>query len=157
VTFAMHWPTPMPTRRSRPVTASPALRLLTSTFRCCAHEEFDSGTLPAALKPAADAIVGADHIVLVFPLWLGTVPALAKAFLEQVMRPGVTFAYEKYGAKKLLAGRSARIVVTLGMPAWLISDILFRPRHSWAAPQRIQVCRILAGPNNDVRLGRERV
>jgi putative NADPH-quinone reductase len=37
----------------------------------------------------------------VFPSWLGTVPALAKAFLEQVMRTGVAFAYEKYGAKIL--------------------------------------------------------
>jgi putative NADPH-quinone reductase len=82
-------------------------------------EEFNSGTPPISLKPAADAIVAADHIVLVFPLWLGTMPALAKAFLEQVMRPGVAFSYEKYGAKKLLAGRSAHIVVTLGMPAWL--------------------------------------
>jgi putative NADPH-quinone reductase len=82
-------------------------------------EEFNSGTPPASLKPAADAIVAADHIVLVFPLWLGTMPALAKAFLEQVIRPGVAFSYEKYGAKKLLAGRSAHIVVTLGMPAWL--------------------------------------
>jgi putative NADPH-quinone reductase len=44
---------------------------------------------------------------------------LVKAFLEQVMRPGVAFSYEKYGAKKLLAGRSAHIVVTMGMPAWL--------------------------------------
>jgi putative NADPH-quinone reductase len=66
-----------------------------------------------------DAIVAADHLVLVFPLWLGTMPALVKAFLEQVMRPGVAFSYEKPGAKKLLAGRSAHIVVTMGMPAWL--------------------------------------
>ena len=83
------------------------------------QEEFNSGTPPAFLKPAAEAIVAADHIVLVFPLWLGTLPALAKAFLEQVIRPGLAFSYEKYGAKKLLAGRSAHIVVTLGMPAWL--------------------------------------
>jgi len=76
-------------------------------------EEFNSGTPPASLKPAVDAIVAADHIVLIFPLWLGTMPALVKGFLEQVMRPGVA------GAKKLLAGRSAHIVVTMGMPAWL--------------------------------------
>jgi putative NADPH-quinone reductase len=82
-------------------------------------EEFNSGTPPTSLKPAADAIVAADHIVLVIPLWLGTMPALAKAFLEQVIRPGVAFSYEWYGAKKLLAGRSAHIVDTLGMPAWL--------------------------------------
>jgi len=81
------------------------------------QEEFNSGTPPASLKPAAEAIVAADHIVFVFPLWLGTTPALAEAFLEQVIRPGVAFSYKKYGAKKLLAG--AHMVVTLGMPAWL--------------------------------------
>jgi putative NADPH-quinone reductase len=83
------------------------------------QQEFNSGTPPASLKSTADAIVAADHLVLVFPLWLGTMPALVKAFLEQVMRPGVAFSYETHGAKKLLAGRSAHIVVTLGMPAWL--------------------------------------
>ncbi len=45
-------------------------------------------------------------------------PALVKAFLEQVMRPGVAFEYsaDKRSTKKLLEGRSARLVVTMGMP-----------------------------------------
>lgn len=80
--------------------------------------EFKSGTLPANLNAARDAIVLADHIVLVFPLWLGTMPALVKAFLEQVMRPGVAFAYQSKGLPtRLLTGRSARVVVTMGMPS----------------------------------------
>jgi putative NADPH-quinone reductase len=83
------------------------------------QEEFNSGTLPASLKPAVDAIIAADHIVLIFPLWLGTMPALVKAFLEQVLHPGVAFFYERHGAKKLLVGRSAHIVATMEMPAWL--------------------------------------
>src|ERR1700737_4466249 len=83
------------------------------------QEEFNSGTPPTSLKPAVDAIVAADHLVLIFPLWLGTAPALVKAFLEQVMRPGVAFAYENNGARKLLTGRSVHIIVTMGMPAWL--------------------------------------
>jgi putative NADPH-quinone reductase len=41
-----------------------------------------------------------------------------------VMRPGVAFSYEKHGAKKLLAGRSAHIVVTMGMPAWLYQTFI---------------------------------
>jgi putative NADPH-quinone reductase len=48
-------------------------------------------------------------------------PALVKGFLEQVARPG--FAMGKSGStesgKRLLAGRSARIVVTMGMPSLL--------------------------------------
>jgi putative NADPH-quinone reductase len=83
------------------------------------QSEFESGTLPASLNGARDAIVSADHIVLVFPLWLGTMPALVKSFLEQIMRPGVAFAYQSKGLpRKLLTGRSARVVVTMGMPAF---------------------------------------
>jgi putative NADPH-quinone reductase len=55
------------------------------------QEQFNPGAPPASLKPAVDAIVAADHLVLIFPLWLGTMPALVKAFLEQVMLPGVAF------------------------------------------------------------------
>ena len=79
--------------------------------------DFQHGILPPVLTGARDALVAADHIVFVFPLWLGTMPALVKAFLEQVMRPGVAFEYQDSGLpKKLLAGRSARLVVTMGMP-----------------------------------------
>lgn len=83
-------------------------------------EEFESGELPASLHKARDAIIGAQHIVLIFPLWLGTMPALVKMFLEQIMRPGVAFRYRERGMpERLLRGRSAHIVVTMGMPAFL--------------------------------------
>lgn len=67
-------------------------------------------------------IVWADHLVLFYPLWLGTLPALFKGFLEQVFRPGFALADpDKPGRmpKKLLKGRTARIVVTMGMPAFV--------------------------------------
>lgn len=61
----------------------------------------------------------AQHLVFVYPLWLGGMPALLKAFLEQAARPG--FAYDQgkgpFGGK-LLSGRSARVIITMGMPAW---------------------------------------
>jgi putative NADPH-quinone reductase len=85
-------------------------------------QEFEHGAVPSALRDAADAIVWAEHIVFVFPLWLGTLPAMLKAFLEQVMRPGTTFAYPDKGggfSRTLLGGRSARVVVTMGMPSVL--------------------------------------
>jgi putative NADPH-quinone reductase len=82
--------------------------------------EFEQGPTPASLVAAQQAIVSAQHIVIVFPLWLGTMPALLKGFLEQVVRPGVAFAYEPNGLpRKLLGGRSARIIVTMGTPAFI--------------------------------------
>lgn len=75
------------------------------------------GKPPLELARTQAAIAWADHIVLFFPLWLGTMPALVKAFLEQVLRPG--FALETKGCRwvRKLRGKSARIVVTMGMPA----------------------------------------
>jgi putative NADPH-quinone reductase len=82
------------------------------------QEEFERGHLPETLVWARDGIVSAQHLVAIFPLWHGTMPALLKAFLEQVMRPGVALEYRKHGFPRgLLADRSARIVVTMGMPA----------------------------------------
>ncbi len=47
-------------------------------------------------------------------------PALLKGFLEHIFRPGFAMEYrEKQFPRRLLAGRSARIVVTMGMPVML--------------------------------------
>jgi putative NADPH-quinone reductase len=82
------------------------------------QQEFEAGQLPSMLVPARDAIVSARHLVIIFPLWHGTMPALLKAFLEQVMRPGIAMEYRTQGFPRgLLTGRSARIIVTMGMPA----------------------------------------
>jgi putative NADPH-quinone reductase len=82
-------------------------------------EEFEHGPLPPVLKPVQDDIDWAQHLVVFFPLWLGDMPALLKAFLEQVARPGFAFRDDGNGGfgKKGLSGRSARVVVTMGMPA----------------------------------------
>src|SRR5436190_5514212 len=83
-------------------------------------EDFDHGVPPEAIRQAQQTIRWAEHLVIFYPLWLGAMPALLKAFLEQTFRPG--FATPKLDEgkpwKKLLAGKSARIVVTMGMPAF---------------------------------------
>ncbi|MDP2870335.1 NAD(P)H-dependent oxidoreductase [Methyloversatilis sp.] len=68
---------------------------------------------------AQAAVAAAQHVAVFFPLWLGTLPALLKAFFEQLFRPGFAIG-EGTGLspfKPLLKGRSARLVVTMGMPA----------------------------------------
>jgi putative NADPH-quinone reductase len=84
------------------------------------QQEWEHGALPAGLQSAQDDIRWADHIVLFFPLWLGDMPALLKGFLEQVARPGFAFEHAAGATafnRKGLTGRSARVVVTMGMPA----------------------------------------
>lgn len=83
------------------------------------QHEWEEGMLPAGLAGAQASIKWAEHMVLFFPLWLGDMPALLKGFLEQVARPGFAFSREGKNplANKGLTGRSARVVVTMGMPA----------------------------------------
>lgn len=83
------------------------------------------GTLPPGLVEAQAAVAWADHIVLIFPLWLGTMPALVKAFLEQIFRPGFALEISGRGWAKKLKGKSARIVVTMGMPAFFYRIFFF--------------------------------
>jgi len=84
------------------------------------REEFESDALPPALVQPREDMRWAEHWVFLFPLWHGTMPALLKAFLEHIFRPGFAMEYrEKQFPRRLLAGRSARIVVTMGMPVML--------------------------------------
>lgn len=84
-------------------------------------EDFDHGVPLDVIKQAQDVIRWADHLVIIYPLWLGTMPALLKAFFEQAFRPNFAFKFDEPGKmpKKCLAGKSARIIVTMGMPAFV--------------------------------------
>lgn len=90
-------------------------------------QDFEKDRPPEAIKRVQDIVTWADHLVIIYPLWHGSMPALLKGFLEQLLRPGFAFEYQKSGgmAKKLLKGKSARIVVTMGMPAFVYRWIFF--------------------------------
>lgn len=63
-------------------------------------------------------ILAADHLVLVYPNWWATCPALLKGFIDRVFVPGFAFKYRKNSPfwDKLLAGKTARIIVTMDTP-----------------------------------------
>lgn len=81
--------------------------------------EFYRAPAPQTLVPAQNDVRQSNHVVILYPLWEGDMPAALKAFMEQVFRPG--FAMDEGGGplgmpKPLLRGKSARIIVTMGMP-----------------------------------------
>jgi putative NADPH-quinone reductase len=82
-------------------------------------EEFQTGTPSAAVLAAQESLRGAEHWVLIYPIWLSGMPALLKGFLEQTLRPGFAFKPDVSLSGGMLKGRSARIVVTMGMPAFI--------------------------------------
>ncbi len=82
--------------------------------------EFEHGSASADIAAAQASVKWASHLVVIFPLWLGDMPAVLKAFFEQTLRPGFAFAYRPSGLPEMfLKGRSARIVVTMGMPSFV--------------------------------------
>lgn len=83
------------------------------------QQDFDEGEAPEVIVSAQTDIAWADHILISFPLWLGDMPAVLKGFLEQTLRPGFATSKVEKGAQweRCLKGKSARVIVTMGMPA----------------------------------------
>jgi putative SOS response-associated peptidase YedK len=80
-------------------------------------EDFYQGATPEGILTAQDAIRWANHLLIFYPLWHGHFPALFHAFLEQTFRPGFGVEGRRgWMPKKLLMGKTARIVITMGMP-----------------------------------------
>jgi NAD(P)H dehydrogenase (quinone) len=72
------------------------------------------------LVAAREAFLACDHVVFVFPLWCGDMPAIMKGFLERVLQPDL-LAIQAAGATanwKVFKGKSARVIMTMGMPGW---------------------------------------
>lgn len=108
--------------------------------------DWETGSVPPGLVAANADVAWADHLVILFPLWLGTMPALLKGFFEQVLRIPVFSGNDpaKKALAKPLRGKSVRVVVTMGMPA-LIFRWYFRS-HGLKVLERNILAFVGAGP-----------
>lgn len=83
------------------------------------------------LITAQEQMKWADHIVWVYPVWWGSIPALMKGFLDRVLLPG--FAFKKREGSvwwdKFLTGKTSRIISTMDQPTWFYRWINGRPSH----------------------------
>ena len=117
------------------------------------REDWEAGAPPPAIRQAQDDIGWADHLLIIYPLWLGGMPALLRGFFEQAFRPGFATGRGAKGmGQKLLTGKSARIVVTMGMPAFVYR--WYFGAHSLKSLERnmLKFCGI--GPIRETLFGR---
>lgn len=91
------------------------------------EDEFQNGFINEDIKTAQEDILWAQHLVIIYPLWLGTMPAMLKAFLEQTLRPGFALSTGNRNKfpQKMLSGRSAHVIITMGMPAFIYKWFYF--------------------------------
>jgi NAD(P)H dehydrogenase (quinone) len=72
------------------------------------------------LQSSQADILWAEHLVFVYPVWWGSIPALMKGFLDRTFLPGFAFKYVpgKKFPRQLLQGRSAHLLLTMDTPPW---------------------------------------
>jgi len=113
------------------------------------------------LLQAQESIQWADHIVWVYPVWWGSVPALMKGFLDRVLLPG--FAFKKREGSvwwdKFLTGKTSRIICTMDQPAWYYRWLNHRP--STVAMKKltlnfIGISKVSVTPIGPLRLSKEK-
>ena len=89
-----------------------------------------------ALEPdlleAQQSLLWAEHLVFVYPIWWGAMPALLKGFIDRTFLPGFAFKYRKDSVwwDKLLAGRSARLITLMDTPPWYFRWVYRMPGHN---------------------------
>ncbi|TBU87076.1 NAD(P)H-dependent oxidoreductase [Phytopseudomonas dryadis] len=108
------------------------LKLGEMSFDPVLHEGYtQSQTLEADLLEAQRQIHWAQHLVIVYPVWWGGLPALLKGFFDRVFLPGFAFKYRSNSPlwDKLLSGRTADLLVTLDTPRWYFRWIYGAPAH----------------------------
>lgn len=73
------------------------------------------------LERAWEQLVAADHIVVITPIWWGSVPSLLKGFFDRTLLPRRAYRTKPNGLPEgLLAGRTGRLIVTTDSPKWYL-------------------------------------
>ncbi len=94
------------------------------------------------VRAARQLITWADHLVLVFPTWWGTVPARMKAFFDRVLAPGFAFRHhdDSQHWDKLLEGKTAHLITTMDTPHWVYKWIYRNPGLNAVARSTLGYC-----------------
>lgn len=94
------------------------------------------------LQEAQRLLQWCDHLVVVFPTWWGAPPAILKGFLDRTLLPGFAFKYRENSPMwdKLLAGRTARLIVTSDSPAWWLRYVHFDPAIRLMKQTTLEFC-----------------
>jgi putative NADPH-quinone reductase/1,4-dihydroxy-2-naphthoate octaprenyltransferase len=103
----------------------------------------DQQPLEPDLVRAQRDIDWAEHMVLVYPTWWGTFPALLKGFLDRVLTPGFAFRHLTHDRwDKLLAGRTVDLLTTMDTPPLVYRFIYRAPGHQALARATLGYCGI---------------
>lgn len=103
-----------------------------------------SQNLEHDLLEAQRQIHWAEHLVLVYPVWWGGVPALLSGFLDRVLMPGFAFKVHgrRHAANELLKGRTAELLATLDTSPRYFRWVYGAPAHRQMTRSVLAFCGI---------------
>jgi putative NADPH-quinone reductase len=115
--------------------------------------DWENDPPPPVIGQAQQSLAWAEHFVIIYPLWLGGMPALLKGFLEQALRPAFMTGGAGAGAswKTALKGKSSRIIITMGMPGFAFR--WYFGAHSLKSLKRSILSLVGVGPNRHTLIG----
>lgn len=65
-------------------------------------------------------VKNADHLIFIYPLWWGGMPAIMKGFIDRVFAAGEAYTYQGKLPKGLLKARTASVYYTADAPSWYL-------------------------------------
>ncbi len=94
------------------------------------------------LQKAQEHILWADHLVWIYPVWWGSVPAIMKGFLDRVLLPGFAFKHREGSPwwDRYLTGKTARLICTMDQPPWYYWFRYGSPSHKAMKKLTLQYC-----------------
>jgi NAD(P)H dehydrogenase (quinone) len=90
----------------------------------------EAGPVPAELVPHVEALHWAEGLILVYPTWWNSQPAILKGWMDRVWRPGVAFTVpdNSSGLRPGLTNiRLLGVITTHGSPWWLWTFVIGAP------------------------------
>lgn len=113
------------------------------TFDPILHEGYNTiQALEPDLLAAQQAITWAQHLVFVYPIWWGSIPALLKGFIDRVFLPSFAFKFKEGAlmADGLLSKKSAHLIATMDTPPWYYRLVYRMPGHNQMKRTILQFC-----------------
>ncbi len=89
-----------------------------------------------------EAVERASHVVWVFPMYWAAPPAIVRGLFDRLFLPGWAFRYEGGNPlpKGLLAGRSARVILTMDSPWFWYTLVNHRAVHRSFGGASLKFC-----------------
>lgn len=77
----------------------------------------ERGAFAPLLQREMDRVAAADLLILLFPMWWFSVPAILKGWIDRVFAYGVAYDFERTWNRGVYRGKRAMLAFTTGAPA----------------------------------------